>query len=77
MQIENIDKVRILISKRNTLLEVVEKFEKWKNGHFEFTEHCGEHPNRISIINYPEMEEKMIGIIRDEIAVIENELLFM
>ena len=59
MDIKNIEEVRILIAKRNNLLDVVNKYEQWRDGHFEFTEHCGSHPDRISLANFPDLKYKI------------------
>ncbi len=74
MKLENLETARELISQRITLEDVIEKAESWKNGHFEFTEHCGSHPDRISITYFPELEEKMLVLIKEEIERIEKDL---
>ena len=74
MNLENIEEARILIAQRSTLLNVVDKSEKWESGHFEFAEHCGNAPNRISITCFPELKRKMLDAIREEIERIECKL---
>lgn len=74
MNIENIEKVKDLISKRYILLEVLNKFERWSNGHFEFVEHCGNAPNRISITYFPELTQNFIDLIKGDVELIEEEL---
>lgn len=77
MNIENIEDARILIAKRTTLLDVLEKSQKWGDGHFVFTEHCGDRPDRISILCFPELKEKMLDLICEEVKKIESELMEM
>jgi len=74
MKLENIETARLLISQRVTLKNVIDKAERWKNGHFEFTEHCSDYPERIRISYFPELTKKMIGLIQLEIERIEKEL---
>lgn len=74
MKLENIELVEELINKRNVLENVLEKHKTWKNGHFEFTEHCGNAPDRISIVYFPELGEKMIDCIKNEILNIDKQL---
>ena len=74
MKLDNIDRTRELIGKRSTLLDVLVKSEKWSNGHFVFTEHCGDHPDRIAVTYFPELEKKMLDLIREEVKTIEAEL---
>ena len=71
MKIENIEEARVLINKRNTLLDVIEKSGTWKSGHFEFVEHVGISPDKIKIMCLPELEEKMIALIREEVKKID------
>lgn len=76
MKLENVEKARILISQRDTLKDVIDKAERWKYGHFEFTEHCGNFipPGRVSITDFPELTKKMVGLVQSEIESIEKEL---
>ena len=74
MKIENIEKARILISHRDTLLDVLDKADKWSNGHFEFVEHCGNAPNKIKITCMDELDTKIFALIAAEKDNIENEL---
>ena len=74
MKLENIEDARILIARRSTLLDVLEKSQKWSNGHFEFTEHCGDRPDRISLSCFDELKEKMLELVNDELKVIEAKL---
>ena len=74
MNLENIELARQLIEKRGTLKSVMEKSELWKSGHFEFVEHCGSHPDRISVVYFPELTERIIGLIKREIDLIESQL---
>lgn len=74
MNLANIELARELIEKRSTLKSVMEKSELWRNGHFEFVEHCGSHPDRISITCFPELSERIVGLIKREIDLIESQL---
>lgn len=74
MKLDKIDDARILINKRDTLLDVLAKHETWKDGHFELVEHCGSSPNKIRISYFPELEEKIIELVREEIKTIEKQL---
>ena len=74
MKLENIELVEQLINKRNVLENVLKKHETWENGHFEFTKHCGNTPDRISITYFPELTEKMIDCIKNEIFNIDKKL---
>ena len=74
MKIENIESARILIARRSTLLDVLDKSEKWDSGHFVFTEHCGDHPDRIAVSYFPELNVKMLELVRAEVEKIEAEL---
>lgn len=74
MELTNIEKARELMNDRSVLLDVIEKSEKWPNGHFEFIEHCGNCPERICITYFPELEKRMIALIQKEVKLIEKEL---
>ena len=74
MKLENIEKARVLIAQRNKLIDVLEKSEGWKSGHFEFAEHCGHAPDRISITCFPELQSKIMDVIREEVKRIECKL---
>lgn len=74
MKVENIETARELISSRSALIDVIDASERWKSGHFEFVEHCGEYPGRVRIPYLPELKEKMLGVIREEIEIIEKQL---
>lgn len=74
MKIENIEKARKLISHRDTLLDVLDKADSWRNGHFEFVEHCGSAPNKIKIVCMDELDAKILALIAVEKDNIENEL---
>lgn len=74
MDIKNIEEARILTAQRSRLLDVVDKYEKWKSGHFEFTEDCGSHPDRISLTNFPDLKYKIKLSIQEEIRKIEAKL---
>ena len=74
MKLENIELAEQLINKRNVLENVLKKHETWENGHFEFTEHFGNAPDRIRITYFPELEEKMMDCIKNEISNIDKQL---
>ena len=74
MKLENIELVEELINRRNVLEKVLKRHKTCENGHFEFTEHCGNAPDRISITYFPELTEKMIDCIKNEILNIDKEL---
>ena len=74
MKLENIEEARILINKLNRLQDVIDKSERWKSGHFVFTEHFGDRPDRINIGNFDELQKRMFECIKDEIKIIEDRL---
>ena len=74
MDLKNIEEARMLIVQRSRLLDVVDKCEEWKNGHFEFTEHYGNHPDRISLPDLPDLHYKIKLSIQEEIKKIEMKL---
>lgn len=74
MKLENIELVEELINRRNVLEKVLKRHKTWEDGHFEFTEHCGNAPDRIRITYFPELTEKMIDCIKNEIFNIDKKL---
>ena len=74
MKLENIEEARILIAQRNTLLEVIDKADRWNNAHFELVEHCGSHPDRVSMTNFPDLFQCFLDDINIKIKRIEERL---
>lgn len=74
MNIENIEKARVLIAKRDTLETVLEKASEWKSAHFDLVEHCGSYPDRVTMTCFPELQERMLALISEEKENIEKEL---
>ena len=74
MKIENIDEAYVLITSRNTLTNIVNKSVDWKHGHFELVEHCGNAPDRVSVTYFPELTNKIIKLIKDEIEIIDKKI---
>ena len=74
MKLDNIEEARILIAQRNTLLDLLDKNDKWGSGHFEFVEHCGSHPDRISLPNSEEIKTSFIEIVTMNVKQIEERL---
>ena len=74
MKLENIEEARILIAKRNNLLDVLDKSEKWNSAHFELVEHCGHAPGRIPLCNFQELFVVFLDAVRDNVKIIEERL---
>ncbi len=74
MKLENVTRARILIAHRDELQKVIDRAEKWKAGHYEFVEHCSDHPNRIRLSYFPELTKKIHALVEEEIEMINKEL---
>ena len=74
MKLENIEEARILIAKRNNLLDVLDKSEKWNSAHFELVEHCGSGPDRVPLCNFPELFVTFLDAVKMNIKIIEERL---
>lgn len=75
MKIENVDDVRRLISYRDKYLYILDRNERWwKSGHFAFVEHRGDAPDSIHLPFDKEIQDKLMQVIRDEVANIEEKL---
>lgn len=76
MKIENIKKAPTLIEIREMWKRILEKNEMWgHDGHFEFVEHYGDsHPDRLRFPYNPQLKKKIMTLIAEEVAHIEEQL---
>ena len=74
MKLENIEEARILIGKIGTLQDVLDKAERWNNGHFEFVEHCGHAPDRIELCGFIELKQAFLDAVKANITTINEKL---
>ena len=76
MKIENIKKAQTLIEIREVWKRILEKNEMWgTEGHFEFVDDYGSnHPDRIRFPYNPQLTKKIMTLIAEEVAHIEEQL---
>lgn len=74
MKLENIEEARILIVRRYTLQNLLDSAEIWRNGHFEFVEHCGHAPDRIELCGFKELKQTFLDAVKANIKIIDEKL---
>lgn len=74
MKIENIKKAQTLIEIRGVWKNILEKEQQWNNGHIEFVEDYGSNPDCIRFPYNPQLRKKIMEMIVEEIAHIEEQL---
>jgi hypothetical protein len=75
MKIENIKKAKTLIEIREAWKNILEKEQIWGDDvHFEFVENFAKNADRIRFPYNPQMEKKIMELIAEEVAHIEEQL---